>query len=408
MSVNRSVLKSCAGLFSIFVLFWGSASAWAVPPEAQPQSQELLEKSRPFTIDCDRGDSLSNKIARKKFRTSFRFSGTCVEEAPIIIDRRLSLEGVDDAVLEGGGLLIRSTSGVELSSFTIRDVAGGAIAVTQGAEASIRDMTIEDSGVGILVEDAVASIGDSMIRNQQVAGILNRAATVSLHGAITADNTGQAGIAVTDGGIIRVADPAAVLEATGNFRGFVIQLDSSMHLRAGKMVASGNSSDGIRIFGSSTFTQVGEVVSEQNGGMGASLAQNCDWVIPLEGQNTTRLSDNANNGIQVAGGGTASLIRMTITGNGVAGVITDANVVVPFFETVVRDNVVADVFLAFGSVVSFLMGTEVGSPIICQDEVLVRGIFSCEIIQPVGSPSIGQELEGLGSAVDFSLAAASE
>src|SRR5262249_5342871 len=126
-----------------------------------------------FTVDCSKGQSLNQTLAKidKHTPTTISVNGTCTEYVNIIGFDNLVLKGLPGAALAqppgGGGslftavLFIQSSCSVTVSGFSVQaDTTVSAIGIGHGStDVRLRYLNITGGGIGITVfENSEVSI----------------------------------------------------------------------------------------------------------------------------------------------------------------------------------------------------------------------------------------------------------
>jgi hypothetical protein len=133
-----------------------------------------VASSTPITVDCNKGQSLNNTLAKlnKEALNTVSVSGTCTEYVQVVGFENLNLIGMSGATLQepfpgtGTVLLIRSSRSVTVDNFSIHaETAATSVAVEilgGSSDILLSQLSVEGGWYGIIVSDesqvSVASV----------------------------------------------------------------------------------------------------------------------------------------------------------------------------------------------------------------------------------------------------------
>ena len=364
-----------------------------------------------FEVDCDQGQTIGEALDGAQPGDTITIEGTCRERVEIRIDR-ISLVGVNDAVVDGGGgdlsafngvIDIEGVQGVELEGLTIRNGPGEGVLAHNGAAFSARNITVEDHATPCLlvIANSMADLTDVDIRRcGQVASglglVVQDNSTALVRGSIRSTDNASNGISVQSRSVLEVR--GAVVESTQNGRSGFDIVDSTLVIfgtpesPGSTLIARENGNSGIfvalgslQIFGGGFAGQsVFEINASSNGTEGIALVDGGRIVSPFASvdilleDNPTGLSLGDGTGVLLLTGTGAGL---TIQNNevGLLANGADASTLVssPAGLATIQGNSVVDVNLRFGSRVR-LIGVAVDT-LACDSSVLLDGDtgFTC-------------------------------
>jgi Right handed beta helix region len=172
---------------------------------------------------------------------TLQVTGTCQERVTITTDR-LTLDGGDNAVLDGGGggsteffegvVTIDGVQGVTLIGLTIQNSPGQGILGVGGAAFAVQNTAMQNNGVGgiFLNNNASAELTDVEVKDSGGIGIaVFNNSTAVLKGHVSSTGSGRTvggsnGIAVQSGSTLEIR--GASVQASHNVGGGVDIVDS--------------------------------------------------------------------------------------------------------------------------------------------------------------------------------------
>lgn len=277
-------------------------------------AKPVLAKTR--DVDCDRDESITKAFTEANPGDTIRVKGTCKEVVVVTTDR-LTLEGRNNAVLDGEGVDLGSESGL----LTIESARGFVIT----GQLSIQN----SAAVGIIVRNnANASFRGSIeSRDNGNHGILviNSASVQLDEGTLTVENNGGDGVPVVNGASVYIPPPPAgvMLTSNGNRRGIHIINGGSFEALGGTISAAENQLNGITVaLGSDLLISSRASVSLQNNPQGLNLESSSQALVI-----GATIEDNATAGISSVQASFINLRGATIANNGPGG---NANIVLSF------------------------------------------------------------------------------
>jgi hypothetical protein len=256
-------------------------------------------------VNCTDDQTITAALTQAVPGDTIRISGTCHEVVVITIDR-LTIEGLDNAVLDGEGVDLGGEAGL----LTVESARGFVITGS---------LTVQKSAaVGIIVRNnANASFRGSIVsRDNGNHGILviNSAHVGFDEGTVTVENNGGDGVPVVNGSSAFILNPpaGAVLTSNGNQRGIHIINGASFEALGGAINATENQLNGITVaLGSDLFITAGAQVSLQGNPQGLTIESNSQALI----SSPTTITGNTAVGVSVQAG-FINLSGATITDNG--------------------------------------------------------------------------------------------
>lgn len=375
--VARYVLVFCALCLAAL-----PATGFAQP--ATPGAATPAAAGPTVDVDCGAGDSLADALERHGGGTTFRVRGTCAERVTVARDG-VTIDGGGDAVLDAAD-----------------DPEGPVVHVVGARDVAVRGVTVQNGHIGVLAEklstltlDGVEARGNAthgveIIQSHAIATglrshgngrvglIVNRSSEVRLVDGTLEDN-GISGLVAFSSAIARlegtnVVRGNAAQGVTLGLNGFIFTIGADLLIEdngaaglsllqggaaqflGGTLTVRGNGGDGVAldlgstlVLGIAEFGVPGEVLVEENGGHGVSVAGASQLVTDPTMPATVRA--NAGDGVHVD----ASDVRLT--------------------GSVVEGNDGAGLGLAFGARAT-VEDTTVDE-VACGEGVLVRGSVGC-------------------------------
>jgi hypothetical protein len=361
-------------------------------------------------LDCSRR-SLADAVARGKNKHgTIRFTGVCA--GPIVVDTDgLTLEGVGEAIVDGGGqdaLTIAGANRVVLLSFDIRNGANGLVA-TNGAHVTVTDVDVSaNAATGIVLSGGssaeltnVSSAGNGLHGiDAQSGSVLIVHGTVSASGnrvfgvnvnagsltvsQATLETTGNAlGVQIGTNANAFIADPDSAINATNNLAtGLTIVSGSQLVSFGGTITATGNAGVGVSVNSKSGLDlDAGSILTVTNNGDGLLVQTssvmsvfNTPQFSGVPGFSTIDARNNARTGVRVLSDARVTLVnqaRLISSQNGTVGFTADNGAGVTLVNSTLTGNTAGDVVLTFGARAD--VRTTTFGTVTCDATVLVRG-----------------------------------
>jgi hypothetical protein len=270
-------------------------------------------------VNCNDGQTITEALAQAVPGDTIRISGTC-HEAVLITTDRLTLEGIDNAVIDG--------TNVDLgSSFALLAIEGAQGVVLTG------QLTVQNStgnrpsaGIGMRVENNAQAFfrGNVVIQGNASHGLLIFSGGSAQFDAGTVDvvDNGGDGIVVANGAnAVTQLAPADAFTITSdrNLRGFHVPNGGSFQMLGGTLNAADNQVHGLRAaYGANLFiTGLGKVFLQRNP-QGLNIESNAQALVsksPTIMEPTVTITDNTTAGVSVQAG-FIDLSGAIVTGNG--------------------------------------------------------------------------------------------
>jgi nitrous oxidase accessory protein NosD len=280
------------------------------------------------TVDCNKGDKIGPAVAAASAGERIVIRGTCRESVRIPPSAYgLVLEGEGDASIVGPepreAVILVLGREIAIRRLRLRQGRNG-INVLRGASAAIDGVVIEDagqqqpipgSGLGMNIgQHAFASVINSTIRNNRVAGILvheNSGARIGFVDVATI----VAGNKIEDNGRGIVIEESAQARVVGTAisgnKGFGIYVARASHLEFADNLIEANGDDGVHVIGASgAIVEIGDGAvrtpnrtsgDKMNGGFGVSCSLGGYVAGPLGSltgrKGATNISGNCSNGL---------------------------------------------------------------------------------------------------------------
>jgi hypothetical protein len=264
-----------------------------------------------FTVDCGAGETINGALARGDTRKpmTIQMQGTCTEN--VVIER-------DDVTLFGGGGSINAANAsqpaiqVRGSRVTIMGpvvVTGGMNAIgVNGHFALIQNATLQGATeYGLVVSNGSATVNSCLIRINALGGILLRGSHVRLTTSQVVDNPAGIGITAQRNASVTTVDNTI----SGNLEGIVLSLDSTASLDGDTI--GPNSQNGLELVTGSSASLV-DVTINGNGEEGILVDTGSTATI-----SGGTIGPNWDSGIALLSDSRAHLTDVTITQNGDAG-----------------------------------------------------------------------------------------
>ena len=342
-------------------------------------------------VDCAKGETITTALTDAVPGDTIRATGTCRERITITTDR-LTLDGQDRTILDGGGgtptelsgvVTIDGARGVTITGLTIQNGPGDGILAIHAATFAVKSTTLQGHGfMGIDVTDhSTAELANvTLQRNQQGIDVLN-ASLVILRGRIIIRDNRSHGADVNGGSVIEIR--GAHVEVSNNDFGFAaadgrLVVYAFTASRGSTITASHNRGAAIGI-GTSLFSIFGPItITAENNGFGLFCPAGGKLLDPF-GRGTFVLRNNRIGMFFDAGcSALVNPAKLTVQNNG-TGILADGASFLSFVTDPPNGSEITgndtDVNLKFGTRATF-QGITIGT-IVCDKTVLTRGTTVC-------------------------------
>ncbi|ETW99800.1 MAG: hypothetical protein ETSY1_13630 [Candidatus Entotheonella factor] len=287
-----------------------------------------------ISVDCNAGQTLSDALLAAVPGDTLLISGTCAERVTIMTDR-LTLDGQNSAIIDGGGaepgntsegvVTIQGTQGVVLTGLTVQNGPDGVIG-RQGAAFTVRDTIIQDNADdGLQVdENSTARVGDCTVQRSGDDGFnILRTSNITFFGTVVSQNNSDNGFTINT-----------------NSNGFVFtslaQTPDGVTLQA-----SGNADDGFTVANGSNVSLSGTQLILENNGDGGLVVDNVAH-FAIASDSVLTVTNNGGTGIFVRDASHGNLfasLQTTIANNGGTGIFVEGTANVDFFSpATLQDN----------------------------------------------------------------------
>jgi hypothetical protein len=339
------------------------------------------------------------------------FTGVC--SGPIVIKTEgLTLQGVGEAVIDGGGaqdaVTVAGASRVTLSGIEVRNALNGVVAangahvslttlnahhnfasgivIQTGSSAVLSEVTTAQNGLhGLDVHSGSAATvnGTLTATANRVFGVNVNASSITLSQA-TVTATGNAlGIQIATNGNAFLGDPDSVINANNNLAtGLTVVSGGHLVSFGGTLNASGNPGVGVSVNSKAGLDlDAGSMLNTSGNGDGLLVQQNSVMTVfntpqfsGAPGFSTINATNNARSGVRVLSDAVLTLVnqaRVNSTQNGTVGFIADNGSGVTLVNSTITGNSVSDIQLSFGARAD--LRTLTFGTYTCDLTVLVRG-----------------------------------
>jgi len=270
-------------------------------------------------VNCTDDQTIAAALAQAVPGDTIRICGTC-HEAVLITTDRLTIEGVDNAVIDG--------TDVDLgSSFALLEINGAQGVVLTGqltVQNSVGNRPSAGIGMGVVNNAQAFFRGNIVIQGSAGHGLLIfSGGTANFQaGTVEVIDNGGDGIVVGNGANAEAElAPADAFTITSdrNTRGFHMVNGGSFEMLGGTLNAADNRVHGLRVaYGSNLFiTGLGKVFLQRNP-QGLNIESNAQALVsksPSITEPTVTITDNTTAGVSVQAG-FIDLNGAIITGNG--------------------------------------------------------------------------------------------
>ncbi|MGZ8779690.1 MAG: right-handed parallel beta-helix repeat-containing protein [Thermoanaerobaculia bacterium] len=353
--------------------------------------------SKTITVDCTKGQSVNEALADRTPSLTITLSGVCTEDVLITRDD-VTIEGTGAIVGAAGGapdaVTIRGASRVTLRGLTIQSNEGRGVR-SEGSQVTLESMHLDgsfrDGLLAVSGSEILFSSGTADDNGGEGIGVWETS-TIRLAGTTSTSRNGRVGILISEGSSLTASGSiAGSLTADDNLYGILLQVGGAA------LTAVGMQNGGFPISASGN-TEVG--VSLEVGGVWAGanslMVANSPYGVYIYGSVFTQASFLPASAFTVTGceyglvaeQNSTLLIKGTITGNTSQGVALDTS------TAVIRQSVIQDVGVSFGSRLRFGSGNTIG-PVSCESTVIVRGAPGCDpqatIATDAASATLGRD-----------------
>jgi hypothetical protein len=360
-------------------------------------------------LDCSK-KSLANAVASAASGEAINFTGIC--KGPVVVATDgISLTGVGNAVIDGGGqdaLKVAGADRVSLTGVEVRNGANGIVGVN-GAHIALKSVSVHDnleSGISLQTSSS-AILSAVTITHNGVHGLdletgsaatisgtftssQNRVFGINVNGSsltfsrATATVSGNAlGIQVATGANAFINDSQTVLNVTNNLAvGLTVVSGAHMVSFGGTINASGNPVAGVSVNSKGGLDlDAGSQLNTFNNGDGVLMQESSVMTVfnnpqfsGVSGFSTVNSHNNLQSGLRVQTGSVLTLSNQAkVTGTqNATGLIADNGVGITLVNSTLTGNNVKDLQLTFGTradLQTLTLGTYT-----CDATVLVRGM----------------------------------
>jgi hypothetical protein len=368
--------------------------------------------ARTLKVDCDKGKSLMHALKQAEPGDIIHASGLC-QEAVMITEDGLTLEGHGNAVIEGGegvnavtvdgaqqvtirgfevrngrlGILGKGGVSFALHKTAVRDNANSGIRIEGHSSLALTDCVIENNGFNGMEVDQVSNVnisGNFLSQKNALFGVIlgnNSSITFAKANARVQENTLGIQIGINSSGFI--ADSATTVTASNNLTtGLTVVAGSTLFAFEGAIIAEGNQlNHGVSANSNSNIDldRGGSITAKNNGQDGIQLEDSLLNLFNMPGlpASQVKASGNGRHGLSAFLGSKIDLSgdsMLSSQNNGDAGLLADNGSAIRIINSNITGNS-RDVVLSFGARAE-LSGNSIGA-ISCDDSVLIRGDASC-------------------------------
>lgn len=340
-------------------------------------------QSLTFTVDCSRGQTITQALRQGDFRQPLVINvrGTC-REFVNITRANVTLRGTPEAEIfapdNAHDLVTISADKVTLENLTL---TGGLTGLTQNHEPSFvaRKVVVRDaSDTGVRVRVGDARLIDCTVQRSSGVGVsVVRGGSVVLSGGSQVLDSAGPGISASGNSIVALNDSVVMGSgkegvllsegSRGNINSSTITANGAVGLHVGKNASAnvfkttisrngtggGAQGDGVMLYGGAQGVVEGESVITDNRDDGIDVAGAASLY-----SFDTRIAGNGGDGIMGYLGANLVLGGLEIEGNGAAGVSCHANCTAQMEDMEIHGNSAAGINLAFDSTL-MLFGTEI-------------------------------------------------
>jgi Right handed beta helix region len=330
-------------------------------------------------VDCNGGQSLAAALGRAAAGETIIVRGTCRETVTIETDR-VTIDGGGQAVVDGVDrtrdvIAIAGARGVTLRGLTVRNGREGLLA-TSGATFVLEKATVEESGShGVEILGAQGDLRDvRSVRNGRAGVLISRNSQLDLSNATLTDNL--TGLVIFTNSSARLFGSLVVKR--NQTQGMTTGLGASIFAIGAAIDANDNGAEGLFLLQGGNLQLIGGTLrTNRNATHGVLLQQGSGLILGIEEfgvPGTAEAIGNGRSGLRAAGESviTASRIMpLTSQGNAEAGVELDDGSSATLIGSTIQSNGAAGVRLLFGARLTVTESTV--DAIACDKTALVRG-----------------------------------
>ena len=361
-------------------------------------------------VDCSKR-SLAAAVADASGKDPvIAFTGVCA--GPIVIRTEgVTLQGVDEAIIDGGGqdaVTIAGAGRVSLNGIEVRNGLNGIVAVN-GAHLSLSSLNVHNNlASGISVQTGSSAVlsevttaqnglhgldvhsGSAATVNGALNATGNRVFGINVNGSsmtlsqATVSATGNAlGIQIATNANAFLADADSVINANSNLAtGLTIVSGAHLVSFGGTINASGNPGVGVSVNSKAGLDlDAASTLNTSNNGDGLLVQQNSVMTVfntpqfsGAPGFSTVNANNNTRTGVRVLTDAVLTLVnqaRIISNQNGTTGFVADNGAGATLVNSTITGNTAVDIQLTFG--VRADLRTLVFGTYACDATVLVRG-----------------------------------
>jgi hypothetical protein len=377
-------------ILAIGVVLCGSASQVSADDNDRPQA---------WSVNCNAGQSIARAVQRAAPGDTIVVTGTCRER--VVITQPVSLHGRGTAVIDGSGaararallpeldgvIVVDGTTGVALSSLTVRNGRSNGIVATRGAAVIVKDVIAEGNAfMGLSVSDnSVVEIVDSVTRSNGVSGFdVFTSSSLILRGTFTASDNASSGGEINGQSIVELRGAQVTIANNAAF-GIIAGSQSQLAVfgfeaaRGSTLNVSGGAVAGIGLAGVSSLTLFSDtIVTVANNGVGILVTTGSHVGSPPFSASRLLLHSNGVGMNVSASSNVFAYTGLEIHDNGIGVLVDEASLHLEpasgMTASIASNN--TDVQLAFGSR-STIENVTVGTALVCEANVLSRGTVTC-------------------------------
>jgi hypothetical protein len=329
----------------------------------------------------------------------------------VIRTEGITLQGVDEAVIDGGGqdaVTVAGAGRVSLNGFEVRNGLNGIVAVN-GAHLSLASVNVHNNlASGISVQTGSSAVlaevttaqnglhgldvhsGSAVTVNGALNATANRVFGINVNGSsmtlsqATVSATGNAlGIQVATNANAFLADADSVINANNNLAtGLTIVSGAHLVSFGGTINASANPGVGVSVNSKAGLDlDAASTLNTSNNGDGLLVQQNSVMTVfntpqfsGAPGFSTVNANNNTRTGVRVLTDAVLTLVnqaRIISNQNGTTGFVADNGAGITLVNSTITGNTAVDIQLTFG--VRADLRTLVFGTYSCDATVLVRG-----------------------------------
>ena len=371
---------------------------------------QVVSVSAANPLDCSK-ESLAAAVAGAREKDAvIPFTGVCA--GPIVITTDgLTLEGVNTAVIDGGGqnaVVVAGASRVSLGGVEVRNGLNGIVAFN-GAHLSLTGINVHDntlSGIslqtgssGLLSEvviegnglhgldlqsgSAATVTGSLTSTANRVFGLNVNGSSITFVDAIVTASQNALGVQIATNANAFINDAGTVINAINNLAtGLTIVSGAQMVSFGGTINASGNPVAGVSVNSKAGLDlDAASQLNSFNNGDGLLIQHDSTMTVfntpqfsGMPGFSTINAHHNTRSGVRVLTASTLTLVnqaRVISTQNGTVGLLADNGAGITLVNSTLTGNTTGDLQMTFGSRAA--LQTLTFGTVSCDATVLVRG-----------------------------------